>query len=92
MSNVPPPPIDYAAPQSKYAPCPNCGAYGATKVGFTWWGGVLGPALMTHVKCPNCRTCYNGKTGRSNSTAIAIYTIVGLVLGIGVVIFVMLAQ
>jgi hypothetical protein len=65
--------------RGKYAECPNCGCPGhATRVGFTWWGGVLGPALFTHVRCRDCATCYNGKTGNYNTTAIAIYLSVGL--------------
>ena len=60
----------------EYVPCPNCSATGATKVGFTWWGGVLGPALLTHVKCPECGTTYNGKTGESNTTGIIVYSVV----------------
>jgi len=56
-----------------YAPCPKCGSTNATKVKFTWWGGGLGPNMFTHVKCQNCGTEYNGKTGKSNQTNILIY-------------------
>ena len=77
----------YAGPQ--YAPCPRCGCTFADKVGFTWWGGVLGPALFTHVKCKQCKVAFNGKSGKSNDTAIAIYFGVTLALGIGV--FVLMA-
>ena len=69
--------------QGPYADCPNCGAYGdATKVGFTWWGGIVGPALFHHVQCNRCGNCYNGKTGKSNNVAIAIYVGAGLLLGV----------
>jgi hypothetical protein len=61
----------------------------AKRVGFTWWGGMLGPKLFTHVKCAQCGQAYNGKTGRSNDTAIAIY--LGVSCLIGVAIFVALA-
>ena len=58
-------------------PCPGCGQALAPKpVGFSWWGGLLGPKLFHHVECPGCATRYNGKTGRSNNTAIALYLIV----------------
>jgi hypothetical protein len=67
---------------AKYAPCPECECRYADKVGFTWWGGILGPALFTHVRCQDCGTCYNGKTGKSNNTAIAIYLIVSVVIGV----------
>jgi len=56
--------------------CPNCGSYSIKKIPFTWWGGTLGPALLTHVRCQGCGTQYNGKTGRSNTSAIAVYLVV----------------
>jgi len=62
--------------QNQYAPCPNCGQSNAKKVGYTWWGGVLGPSIFTHVKCQSCETQYNGKTGKSNQQNIIIYFIV----------------
>ena len=58
---------------TQYAPCPNCGQINAEKVKYTWWGGALGPSLMSHVKCQNCGTQYNGKTGKSNQTNIILY-------------------
>lgn len=61
-----------------YAPCPNCNSAAAEKLKFTWWGGVLGPKLLTHVKCQACGKKYNGKTGRDNTVNIIIY---GLVAG-----------
>lgn len=66
-----------------YAPCPGCGAEEANKVGFTWWGGVLGPAMLSHVRCGKCGSTYNGKTGRSNTTAIIIYSVVVLAIVFG---------
>jgi hypothetical protein len=69
-----------------YKPCPKCSATTAQPIGFTWWGGVVGPKLFTHVKCQSCGMAYNGKTGRSNDQAIAIYlgvsTVIGLAVGI----------
>jgi transposase-like protein len=67
---------------TQYAPCPNCGSTNATKVKYTWWGGVLGPALFNHVKCTNCNTQYNGKTGKSNTNSIIIFFVVGLAIGL----------
>lgn len=61
---------------STYAPCPKCQNNRATPVSFTWWGGVLGPKLLSHVKCETCGTKYNGKSGNSNTTGIVIYTVV----------------
>lgn len=65
---------------SQYAPCPNCGSTNAKKLSYTWWGGALGPAMFTHVRCNNCNTEYNGKTGKSNTNNIIIYSVVAFVL------------
>lgn len=62
--------------QTQYAPCPKCGQNNAKKVNYTWWGGALGPSMFTHVKCQNCGTQYNGKTGKSNQSNIIIYVVV----------------
>ena len=65
---------------TQYAPCPQCGSTNAAKVKYTWWGGALGPAMFTHVKCNNCGTQYNGKTGKSNQNSIIIYVLASFVL------------
>ena len=57
----------------QYASCPKCQNANAQQVSFTWWGGVLGPKLFTHVKCQSCGAKYNGKTGKDNTTNIVIY-------------------
>jgi hypothetical protein len=64
----------------QYAPCPKCGGTDARKVNYTWWGGALGPSLFKHVKCNQCGTTYNGKTGKSNVAAIIIYSVVIFVI------------
>jgi transposase-like protein len=64
----------------QYAACPNCGQSNAKKVSYTWWGGAVGPIMFTHVKCQNCGTQYNGKTGKSNQQSIIIYNIVVFVV------------
>lgn len=104
MSNAPnPPPNPYAAPRhvsppplpagaGQFAPCPNCGGTLAAKVGFSWWGGVLGPKLLHHVKCVACRTKYNGKTGHYNTLGIVIYCAVGTLVGIGIFIALLLLR
>ena len=56
---------------------------------FTWWGGALGPKLLTHVKCNACGNRYNGKTGQDNTTKIVVYSLV--VGGIFFVLFFVLA-
>jgi len=73
------------------AGCPACGSRNAKKISWTWWGGILGPRLFNHVRCNQCRTAYNGKTGNYNTTAIAVYLGVAFALGFGVFILVILA-
>lgn len=75
---------------SEYAPCPRCSSTQAKTVGFTWWGGIIGPSLLTHVKCQGCGTAYNGKTGKSNTTAILVYCIVVTVIVFGVLVLIRL--
>lgn len=70
----------------KYAACPRCGVSHAKKVGWTMWGGAVGPALFTHVKCGSCGQKYNGRTGGSNTTAIVLYIVVSFVLMIALFI------
>lgn len=65
---------------NQFASCPKCGQKSAERVSFTWWGGVLGPKMFTHVKCLSCGGKYNGKTGKENTVNIVLYT---LIAGIG---------
>jgi len=67
---------------SEFAPCPQCGSSTASRVGFTWWGGIVGPKLLTHVRCGQCRATYNGKTGASNTTGIVIYFVVTMLIAV----------
>lgn len=69
----------------RYQPCPNCTSEKAEPVGFTWWGGIVGPKMFNHVKCTQCGTTYNSKTGKSNQTAIAIYVTVSTIFGLVVI-------
>lgn len=57
---------------------------------FTWWGGLVGPKILTHVKCPACGAQYNGKTGKDNTTGIIVYSI-AVVLLIGVFLIIAIA-
>lgn len=68
---------------SDFLSCPTCGSYDIRKIPCTWWGGALGPALLTHVRCQGCGTRYNGKTGRSNTAAIAVFLVVASVVAAG---------
>ena len=71
---------------SEYVPCPKCQSTNVQKQSFTWWGGVLGPKLLSHVKCQNCGATFNGKTGGSNTAAITIYIVVVCILAAGIMI------
>lgn len=67
-----------------YKPCYSCQKIDYTKVRSSWWGGLLGPQLLNHVKCNNCGTTYNGKTGQSNKKAILLYS--GAILGVAAIL------
>ena len=61
---------------SPYVPCPKCDSRDVQLARFTWWGGGIGPRVLTHVKCQACGNKYNGKTGGDNTAGILIYTLV----------------
>ena len=61
---------------NQIAQCPKCSSSNAKPVGFTWWGGVIGPKMFSHVKCQDCGRAYNGKTGKDNTTNIIVYSLV----------------
>jgi hypothetical protein len=67
-------------------PCYRCHCPYATKISWTLWGGALGPWMLNHVQCVNCKTKFNGKTGQSNDTAIMIYVGVSLAIGLGLAV------
>jgi len=71
---------------SQHVPCPKCGFAQPVAVSFTWWGGVLGPKLFSHVKCPQCGCTYNGKTGRPNTGNIVAYSVIAFVIGIVLIV------
>ena len=70
---------------TSFTPCPKCGG-AAEKLKFTWWGGLLGPKILTHVKCTACGYKYNGKTGKDNTTGIIIYSVIVAILCLGLVV------
>jgi hypothetical protein len=66
--------------------CPACRTdVNPTPVGFTWWGGLLGAKLLSHVECPSCKARFNGKTGQDNTSAIVLYCVVVGAFMIGLV-------
>lgn len=60
--------------------CPKCGSPFTEPVKFTWWGGLLGPKLLHHTKCSECKYRFNSKTRQSNTTGIIIYSVVIFVI------------
>ena len=81
----PPQTLPYATPQPSGKPCPRCGQPAAKPVGFTWWGGALGPKLFSHHKCHACQYTFNAKTGQPNTTAITLYVVISSVIAIFIV-------
>ncbi len=69
-------------PQQGGAPgrCPKCGGTHNAPPTFTWWGGLIGHKVLSHVVCSQCGTGFNRKTGQSNNINIAIYMIVMTVI------------
>lgn len=80
-----------AGGMGEYVPCPRCMRPDPEKVNFTWWGGMIGPRLLKHVKCNGCGLAYNGKSGQSNTTNIVIYSVVLGVISL-VIVFIVLAR
>lgn len=67
--------------------CPACGEDVVPKpIRFTWWGGAVGPRLLSHVSCPACYAKFNGRTGKFNGAGIAIYVGVLLLLTLAFVL------
>lgn len=60
--------------------CPKCGASTAVKVNFSWWGGALAPRIFHMVKCTECKTQYNGRTGGRLTKTALLYQLVILAL------------
>ena len=55
-------------------PCPYCSHEDASRVTFTPWGGVVGPWVLSLVRCTGCTRQYNGRTGKKVERAIRVYT------------------
>jgi hypothetical protein len=56
--------------------CPRCQSQEIHKPSFTWWGGALGPKLLSHRVCRKCGFGFNSKTRQSNTTAIVVYSVI----------------
>lgn len=73
---------------SNEAGCPKCGSKTLSKVKYTWWGGVLGPRMLHHTKCGACRYTFNGKTGKSNTPGIVMYSLILFVVAFAAFYFI----
>jgi phage FluMu protein Com len=71
----------------EWAPCPNCGCSDATRVRYTFWGGIIAPLFINIVRCHECGTSYNGIHGDYNTTRIIIYVVINVVLGLALAAF-----
>ena len=79
--NQPISPTPQVSQAKQIAPCPQCNASNARKVEFTWWGGALAPAILKQVKCQNCGTVYNSKTGQSSTNGTILYIFAVILIG-----------
>lgn len=62
-------------------PCPHCGIPDRVRpVAFTWWGGPIGPRLLSHVQCRRCGLAYNGRTGLPNTNGILACAVITAML------------
>jgi transposase-like protein len=73
-------------------PCPQCGSVKTEKVAFSLWGGALGPRLLSHAKCLDCKATFNGKTGQSNNRAIALYMVVTGLIAFAIIFAISVAR
>lgn len=69
-------------------PCPNCGSTDSVPVPFTWWGGRIGPRLLSHVQCKSCGQRFNVRTGKTNTVAITIALTIAFGLGVAAIIYI----
>lgn len=58
--------------------CPQCGQVTGKRIRYTWWGGAVGPALMSLTRCQACGFQFNAKTGLSTKKAILVYNLVAV--------------
>lgn len=56
--------------------CPACHARAGKKVTFSWWGGIVGPGVMSLHKCQACGCQFNSKTGKPARNAIIAYVVI----------------
>lgn len=65
--------------------CPGCGSRKSSKVTYTWWGGLVGPAIFGLVKCGKCQKQYMGGSGKPlGAVQIIVYSLVVGAIGLAV--------
>jgi hypothetical protein len=67
----------------RFAHCPACGSRDAKRIIWTLWGSFWGPLILCHVRCQECGTAYNGRSGDTNTTGIVLFLLFNLLLGGG---------
>lgn len=45
---------------------------------------MVGPSMMSLVRCQNCKLQFNGKTGKDAKGGILVYTLVAVGIGVAV--------
>ena len=81
-------------------PCPKCGHKYATDVEHTWafgqwWSGkrwdifgLTAPKRFNLVRCRNCGTIYNGKTGKQETKKVIIWILIPVIITILLVVLI----
>jgi len=61
--------------------CPTCGSGRSKNVSYTWWGGIIGPAIFHQVRCLKCGQNYNTNTGKPiGAVQVIVYSAVILAI------------
>lgn len=60
--------------------CPRCSSNDIHKVEYSWWGGIIGSALVHQVRCKKCGKTYDGVTGTNIAKRMSIYVFVIIII------------
>ena len=60
--------------------CPRCNSSDIHKVKYSWWGGLIGPALVHQVRCKKCGKTYDGVTGTDVTKRMSIYIVIMIII------------
>lgn len=64
----------------KFKACPRCSSNDIHKVEYSWWGGLIGPALVHQVRCKKCGKTYDGVTGTNITKRMSIYVVIIIII------------